>query len=488
LNLVFLLQAVELAREYAMQQPSHRIALLIDYDNAQIAANEEGFRNCAESTLWATPLIRAVEAACDGSVDIRRVYGNVLHYVTETLRSREWNSRALRENMELDLTVQNDLSRQGFQVIHCPSNSFGKNRADILMALDCMEIATNYGHIDTFAIMSNDSDFSPLIQRLRALGKRVALVTVGKLSEERVRILASLATIRIAYDQKVIDQGGPSQLFRILKELQNAPEGFPSQGIAIESLRQKIREVEPDFQPQSLGFSKMGEFIMECVDPEKFQFADGKGKSVLLLKMPSVAKAKPAAKAPDRPSFDKPPDPPVIVESSEPVMPDRIQIIKRALGTKDLRFLPGHWHVVLARIQQFCTERQSQAEPKTFGQLQEHLMQPEVLGTELSKSRIRDILKLFLSSGVLAGNRGEGVSLRELTLESVDSESTAKEKILLLAKNIVEGSGLTLLPDDSALLSQLTIEWNLIDSPKPSTEAESPALIASTFPEPKSET
>src|SRR5262249_54428881 len=49
----------------------------------------------------------------------------------------------------------------------------GKNSADIRLCVDAMDLAYAKGHIDTFVIVSGDSDFSPLVSKLKELGKHV---------------------------------------------------------------------------------------------------------------------------------------------------------------------------------------------------------------------------------------------------------------------------------------------------------------------------
>ncbi len=49
----------------------------------------------------------------------------------------------------------------------------GKNSADIRMCVDAMDLAYSKDHIDTFVIVSGDSDFSPLVSKLKELGKHV---------------------------------------------------------------------------------------------------------------------------------------------------------------------------------------------------------------------------------------------------------------------------------------------------------------------------
>jgi uncharacterized protein (TIGR00288 family) len=49
----------------------------------------------------------------------------------------------------------------------------GKNSADIRLCVDAMDLAYSKEHIDTFVVVSGDSDFSPLVSKLKELGKHV---------------------------------------------------------------------------------------------------------------------------------------------------------------------------------------------------------------------------------------------------------------------------------------------------------------------------
>src|SRR4051794_16174578 len=49
----------------------------------------------------------------------------------------------------------------------------GKNSADIRLCVDAMDLAYSKEHINTFVIVSGDSDFSPLVSKLKELGKHV---------------------------------------------------------------------------------------------------------------------------------------------------------------------------------------------------------------------------------------------------------------------------------------------------------------------------
>ena len=48
-----------------------------------------------------------------------------------------------------------------------------KNNADILLVLDAMEVAYTNPLIDSFCIVSGDSDYTPLVGKLKSMGKYV---------------------------------------------------------------------------------------------------------------------------------------------------------------------------------------------------------------------------------------------------------------------------------------------------------------------------
>jgi uncharacterized protein (TIGR00288 family) len=60
------------------------------------------------------------------------------------------------------------------ELIEIPKRSqTGKNSADIRLVVDAMDLAWSKVHVDTFVIVSGDSDFSPLVSKLKENGKHV---------------------------------------------------------------------------------------------------------------------------------------------------------------------------------------------------------------------------------------------------------------------------------------------------------------------------
>lgn len=66
------------------------------------------------------------------------------------------------------------LHNAAFEIIDIPKRSqSGKNSADIRLVVDAMDLCYNKSHIDTFVILSGDSDFSALVSKLKENGKYV---------------------------------------------------------------------------------------------------------------------------------------------------------------------------------------------------------------------------------------------------------------------------------------------------------------------------
>lgn len=122
-----------------------RLALFIDHENVAIGARDIGLR------FDVSPLLDAL--AERGRLITRRAYA-------------DWN--LFRED-------RRGLVDGNIELIEIPqrSDSVRKNAADIQMAVDAMELALTRDFVSTFVIVSGDSDFTPLVSKLRELNKRV---------------------------------------------------------------------------------------------------------------------------------------------------------------------------------------------------------------------------------------------------------------------------------------------------------------------------
>lgn len=121
-----------------------RLAVFVDFENIAL-----GLRGKDDRFEIARVLDRLLEK---GRVIVKVAYA-------DWNRFREY-TQALHEN--------------GIELIEIPRRSqTGKNSADIRLVVDAMDLSWSKEHIDTFVIVSGDSDFSPLVSKLKENGKRV---------------------------------------------------------------------------------------------------------------------------------------------------------------------------------------------------------------------------------------------------------------------------------------------------------------------------
>jgi uncharacterized protein (TIGR00288 family) len=129
-----------------------RIALFLDYENLALGARE----HLSGMLFDLRPISDAL--AERGRVVVRRAYA-------------DWSFFDEDRRM---------LTRSHVELIEMPQRmgASRKNAADIKMAVDAVELAFVRDYISTFVICTGDSDFTPLVHKLRELNKRVIGVGV----------------------------------------------------------------------------------------------------------------------------------------------------------------------------------------------------------------------------------------------------------------------------------------------------------------------
>jgi uncharacterized protein (TIGR00288 family) len=80
------------------------------------------------------------------------------------------------------------LHEAAIDLVEIPKRSqTGKNSADIRLCVDALDLAYSKEHIDTFVIVSGDSDFSPLVSKLKENGKHVIGLGMQESTSELLR-------------------------------------------------------------------------------------------------------------------------------------------------------------------------------------------------------------------------------------------------------------------------------------------------------------
>jgi len=91
-----------------------------------------------------------------------------------------------------------------FELIEIPHvRQSGKNSADIRMVVDALDLCYTKAHVDTFVIISGDSDFSPLVSKLRENNKHVIGIGV---KDSTANLLSANCDEFIFYDDLVREQ------------------------------------------------------------------------------------------------------------------------------------------------------------------------------------------------------------------------------------------------------------------------------------------
>jgi len=106
-------------------------------------------------------------------------------------------------------TFKAPMHEASFELIEIPHvRQSGKNSADIRMVVDALDLCYTKAHVDTFVIVSGDSDFSPLVSKLRENNKMV--VGVGVKSSTSDLLIANCDEF-IYYDDLVRDETKPKR-------------------------------------------------------------------------------------------------------------------------------------------------------------------------------------------------------------------------------------------------------------------------------------
>jgi len=127
-----------------MAEAENTLAVFIDFENLAL-----GFKHAKEEFDIQRVLERLVEK---GKVIVKVAYA-------------DWSRYAKHKQ---------PLHEAAIELIEIPKRTTtGKNSADIRLCVDAMDLCYSKAHIDTFVIVSGDSDFSPLVSKLKENGKRV---------------------------------------------------------------------------------------------------------------------------------------------------------------------------------------------------------------------------------------------------------------------------------------------------------------------------
>lgn len=186
-----------------------KLALFIDFENIARGVKEAQYKGFEIKLV----LERLVEK---GKIMVKRAYADWNRYVDY---KRPFHEAAI-------------------ELIDVPQTRYsGKNSADIRMVVDAMDLCHAKEHIDTFALVSGDSDFSPLVSKLRENDRYVIGLGVKNSSSE---LLVANCDEFIFYED-LTREAKKTHLLRGLPEKKS--EAFSQLIEALQALQRENKEI-----------------------------------------------------------------------------------------------------------------------------------------------------------------------------------------------------------------------------------------------------
>lgn len=162
------------------------------------------------------------------------------------------------------------LHSSAFEIIDIPKRAHsGKNSADIRLCVDAMDLCYSKEHIDMFAILSGDSDFSPLVSKLKENGKYVIGVAT---KEAASSLLVENCDEFSFYEELAGEVTEPPQLSgKIRKDIRPAFQLLIDSVLALmrentdilysSLVKQTMKRKQPSFAESRYGFRTFSELL-----------------------------------------------------------------------------------------------------------------------------------------------------------------------------------------------------------------------------------
>jgi uncharacterized protein (TIGR00288 family) len=169
-----------------------------------------------------------------------------------------------------------------FELIEIPHvRQSGKNSADIRMVVDALDLCYTKSHVDTFVIVSGDSDFSPLVSKLRENAKTVIGVGVKNSSSDLLiancdefiyyddLVRADEQKRRAAKKRRESANGGEDkkqEAFDLLLETLNAliAERGAGEPVYGSMIKQALKRRKPGFNESYYGFRAFSDLLEDA--------------------------------------------------------------------------------------------------------------------------------------------------------------------------------------------------------------------------------
>ena len=196
-----------------------------------------------------------------------------------------------------------ELHAHGIELTDIPKRSAtGKNSADIRLVVDAMDLCHTKAHLDTFVILSGDSDFSPLVSKLRENDKVV--VGIG-LRESSSSLLVDNCDEFIFYEnlgeeerrtesdlgrEKIPQAKVPA--FRQLVSALNALLREDIETLSASLIKDTIKRKSPSFDESTFGYKSFSDLLEDAQKHDVVELSREKGPrgSLIVTKLKGYKK------------------------------------------------------------------------------------------------------------------------------------------------------------------------------------------------------
>jgi len=247
------------ATDMTTQEPNATMAVYLDLENIALGAQDAHYPTFSIRKVLERLLLK-------GHIVVKKAYCDFERYKV----------------------FKRDLHESAFELIEIPHvRQSGKNSADIRMVVDALDLCYTKGHVDTFVIISGDSDFSPLVSKLRENAKKVIGIGVKNSTSD---LFISNCDEFIYYDDLVRaepvrsrrrttvsapatkgapgESPGPSleKAFDLVTETMEAltQEREADEPIWGSMIKQTIKRRNPGFNERAYGFRSFNDLLLEA--------------------------------------------------------------------------------------------------------------------------------------------------------------------------------------------------------------------------------
>jgi uncharacterized protein (TIGR00288 family) len=224
---------------------AHNIALYIDLENLAIGVRDAKYK--------AFEIGLVIQRLVDkGNIVVRKAYA-------------DWNRFT---------DYKRPLHEAGVELLDMPGSKItGKNSADIKMVVDALELSYTKPHIDVFAFVTGDSDFSPLVAKLRENNKHTIGVGVKNSTSP---MLIDTCDEFIFYDDLVrkprrVRRGGrlaalPKKTREAFELLIDAAEALQREDKELHSslVKETMKRKQPQFNEEYHGYRSFNRLLEDA--------------------------------------------------------------------------------------------------------------------------------------------------------------------------------------------------------------------------------